>query len=264
MTKFLFALFLELAVLAHAKTLYQCPMHPQIIREQPGTCPICHMTLEPVDDGSLPSPAGRRAGGAGQRAHFSLSTERQQLIGVKTVTASAGTLTKRLRLSARVGGGAVLAQLMEMDAGLVKAGQVATLVGPGGQRLKGRVTAVESGLDALTRSFGVLIAPGQASPWLRNGVYCEAQVEVPLGRGLRLPADAVLQTGEQAVLFVREHGEHFEPRQVELGQQDEDWVEVTKGLKAGEEVVTGAAFLIDSEARARGAVETYQAEGKHP
>ncbi len=29
-------------------TLYTCPMHPQIIREGPGSCPICGMALEPM------------------------------------------------------------------------------------------------------------------------------------------------------------------------------------------------------------------------
>src|SRR4030095_8760898 len=27
------------------KELYNCPMHPEIIREKPGNCPICGMTL---------------------------------------------------------------------------------------------------------------------------------------------------------------------------------------------------------------------------
>ena len=30
-----------------AKTEYPCPMHPQIVRDKPGNCPICGMTLEP-------------------------------------------------------------------------------------------------------------------------------------------------------------------------------------------------------------------------
>jgi P-type Cu+ transporter len=28
-------------------TEYTCPMHPEIVRNAPGTCPICGMTLEP-------------------------------------------------------------------------------------------------------------------------------------------------------------------------------------------------------------------------
>ena len=27
---------------------YTCPMHPQIIRDAPGKCPLCGMTLEPM------------------------------------------------------------------------------------------------------------------------------------------------------------------------------------------------------------------------
>ncbi|MGV1015426.1 MAG: heavy metal-binding domain-containing protein, partial [Methyloceanibacter sp.] len=33
-------------------TLYTCPMHPQIVQEGPGNCPICGMALEPM--GALP------------------------------------------------------------------------------------------------------------------------------------------------------------------------------------------------------------------
>lgn len=30
------------------KTLYTCPMHPEIIRDEPGSCPICGMNLVPI------------------------------------------------------------------------------------------------------------------------------------------------------------------------------------------------------------------------
>src|SRR6186713_3158666 len=33
---------------ARAGTIYTCPMHPQIRRTQPGSCPICGMALEPL------------------------------------------------------------------------------------------------------------------------------------------------------------------------------------------------------------------------
>jgi P-type Cu+ transporter len=32
---------------AHAKVEYTCPMHPEIVRDAPGSCPICGMALEP-------------------------------------------------------------------------------------------------------------------------------------------------------------------------------------------------------------------------
>src|SRR5438046_3151571 len=30
-------------------TIYTCPMHPQIRRDAPGSCPICGMALEPLN-----------------------------------------------------------------------------------------------------------------------------------------------------------------------------------------------------------------------
>src|SRR5262249_10496403 len=33
---------------ADGKVLWTCPMHPQIVRNEPGTCPSCGMALEPM------------------------------------------------------------------------------------------------------------------------------------------------------------------------------------------------------------------------
>ena len=35
---------------------YTCPMHPQILQDKPGNCPICGMALEPVVASDAPSP----------------------------------------------------------------------------------------------------------------------------------------------------------------------------------------------------------------
>jgi Cu+-exporting ATPase len=47
-------------------TKYTCPMHPEVVREGPGTCPLCGMALEPTtpqaggeDDAELRDMAGR-------------------------------------------------------------------------------------------------------------------------------------------------------------------------------------------------------------
>jgi Cu+-exporting ATPase len=48
---------LEEAKPVPAGTRWTCPMHPEIVRGEPGNCPICGMALEPADvpvDGSNP------------------------------------------------------------------------------------------------------------------------------------------------------------------------------------------------------------------
>jgi Cu+-exporting ATPase len=38
----------EAPVIAQTSTQYTCPMHPEVIRDEPGECPICGMALEPT------------------------------------------------------------------------------------------------------------------------------------------------------------------------------------------------------------------------
>lgn len=40
---------------APADVQYSCPMHPEIIRDAPGACPICGMALEPMVPSDQPS-----------------------------------------------------------------------------------------------------------------------------------------------------------------------------------------------------------------
>ena len=68
---------------SQAKTLFTCGMHPWIIQDHPGNCPICGMKLEPVhkigrhDSGrhgqnsvlQIHDEAGRDQPGAGQGQH---------------------------------------------------------------------------------------------------------------------------------------------------------------------------------------------------
>ena len=47
---------------AAGQKLYQCSMHPQIVSDEPGNCPICEMQLEPVEQ-TVPSAAAATASG---------------------------------------------------------------------------------------------------------------------------------------------------------------------------------------------------------
>jgi Cu+-exporting ATPase len=37
-------------------TIWTCPMHPQIRRDAPGSCPFCWMSLEPLEPTSVLGP----------------------------------------------------------------------------------------------------------------------------------------------------------------------------------------------------------------
>jgi len=80
-------------------------------------------------------------------------------------------------------------------------------------------------------------------------MYVDALIEVPLGKKLVVPEDAVMDTGNQQVVYVHNGKGKFEARSVVIGQRVGGWVEIIKGLKAGEEIVTSGTFLIDSESK---------------
>jgi hypothetical protein len=273
---------------------YQCPMHPQIIQDHPGECPICHMQLQKVEDDTAAPTSGSagskvvryrnpmdptvfsdrptkdsmgmdyipvyqdQAGDGNNsvagKSGFTLSPERQQLIGVRTTMAEVKPIKLTVRMPGRASSGdRVLAQLLEIDAGTVKDGMKARLSGPNGSSVDARVVGIGASLDNLTHSFVVTVEASAPADWLRPGFFCEVEVTSDLGSGLAVPQEAVLDTGERKVLFIDDNG-HFEPREVVLGRVGDDLVEVKTGLKAGDQVVTSANFLIDSESRFRAAL----------
>ena len=105
------------AALEHAKKhldpTYVCPMHPQIVRNEPGSCPICGMDLvakprDPPPPGALPEGEGedehlRRDGSpTGEHPEVSLSEALVQGLGVRTGRVERGTLWKYVRTVGRV------------------------------------------------------------------------------------------------------------------------------------------------------------------
>jgi Cu/Ag efflux protein CusF len=64
----------------------------------------------------------------------------------------------------------------------------------------------------------------------------------------------VLDSGARQVVLVSRGEGVFEPREVTLGQRADNYVEVQKGLKSGEEVVVRANFLIDAESNLKAAL----------
>lgn len=83
---------------SQGKQLYTCAMHPFIIKDKPGTCPICGMELikkiEGAADGGAQSAEQKQQ--AEMLGHVSMSANQRIMANVATVVAKNGTLNKEI------------------------------------------------------------------------------------------------------------------------------------------------------------------------
>jgi len=145
------------------------------------------------------------------------------------------------------------ADVYEAEVSRVRVGQSAELqinTFPG-RPFSGRVAFLDPVLDPKTRTLRVRIEVANAKGELRPDMFGEAVLKAGGRRGLLVPKDAVLDSGTRKVVFLSLGQGKFVPREVETGPASGELVEIRTGLKAGDEVVTGAAFLVDSESRLR-------------
>ncbi len=83
---------------------------------------------------------------------------------------------------------------------------------------------------------------------LRPGLF--AHVALPLTderEVLAVPAESVVEHESHKFVFVMEGEDRFQRVNVAVGESTDEWVEIRKGLKGGEKVVSHGAFLLKSE-----------------
>ena len=383
---------------SEAKPKYFCPMHPQIVADEPGECPICHMTLEPM-------PTDRQAGGPARAAipapsaapvapgstppgttPIKLALDRVQAIGVRTAVAKDETVRRALRVTAVVtpteqgvaevhvrsagfverifvdqsgisvardqpllalysaeiyqaqsellstkqwtkdDAGAraltsarrklellgmaptdidrvlekgeamravpiyapqsgfiakknvvvgssvtpemvlyeiqdlsrvyVIAEVFERDIGSLHVGIEGNFT-PAERpesSVRGAVDLIYPTLNAQTRTTRVRMQVRNDKRALLPGAYGEVEFSMPARHQVLIPRDAVVDTGLSTYVFVVETEGRFSPRSVVLGEEEGDAVAIRAGISAGDRVVSGATFMIDSESRLQASV----------
>ena len=78
---------------------------------------------------------------------------------------------------------------------------------------------------------------------------------------LAVPDSAVIDSGTRQIVLLQRGDGQFEPRAVKLGLQADGYRQVLTGLKAGDEVVTRANFLIDAESNLKSALDSFNSPG---
>lgn len=159
----------------------------------------------------------------------------------------------------------VYAQVYEYEMSRVKERQTARISAPAfpDRVFNGVVRSVSSVLNPETRSVRVLIDVPNHDELLKPEMYVDAAIEVPVGRKLSIPSEAIMDTGTRQLVFVESAPGRFDPREVRVGPLAQGYRPVLSGLKEGEKVVVSGNFLIDSESRLKAALSAGGTGGTH-
>ncbi|MEH6358817.1 MAG: efflux RND transporter periplasmic adaptor subunit [Pseudomonadales bacterium] len=148
----------------------------------------------------------------------------------------------------------VYANIYENELPWVKEGDQVemTLASVPGKTFTGSLAYIYPYAEAKTRTIKVRLVFDNSERLLRPNMFAEVIIRADSQPdALVIPSEAVIRSGQQTQVFVVRGAGKFEPRIVKLGIESEGQVAVLAGVEAGEEVVTSAQFLLDSESKLR-------------
>ena len=160
----------------------------------------------------------------------------------------------------------VIADVFEQDIGAIRPGaraSVTTTAFPN-KVFEGRVTYIYPTLKAETRTAAVRVELANPGQLLKPSMF--AQVDLAVGASqpvLTVPDSAVIDSGTRRIVLVQLAEGRFEPREVETGARAQNYIEVIKGVRAGEQVVVAANFLIDAESNLKAVVGGFGSHAGH-
>ena len=157
------------------------------------------------------------------------------------------------------------ARVTESDLALIAVGQEATVSFANSSLplFSAPVTFIDPHIDPQTRRGTVRIETDNPDHRIRPDMWADVEIEIPLGEKLVVPAAAVIDTGKRQIAFVAAANDRLEPRVVKLGARTSDTFEIRDGLAEGEQVVSRALFLVDSESQLQAAIAGMGAAGEH-
>ena len=125
-----------------------------------------------------------------------------------------------------------------------------------GEVFSGRVDYVYPVLDPKTRTLQVRLRFDNPDERMKPNMYARVTIFGKSHPGaLSIPREALIRGQDIDRVVVALGNGNFTVHEVVSGIESGGWVEIVAGLQAGDEVVTSAQFLIDSEASLAGSIQ---------
>lgn len=242
---------------------WTCPMHPQIHQDHEGECPICHMKLVKVAQTAQMQNIKNDQGD--KRSAVQATTGQLELIGIQKALVEKMTLKAGIPVSGRIISSSTVAfQVYEKDLRYIHSGLL--FKGEGSiyseDDISGTITSVDSLVDPTSRTVRVLGAIQKGSKKLLSETSVTGEIQVELKDRLAIPESSVLHTGNGDFVYLIDDQNKLTPKKIKLGIKTEAFYEVLSGLNINDFISSGPNFLIDSEAKIRGASEPGEGQTK--
>jgi Cu(I)/Ag(I) efflux system membrane fusion protein/cobalt-zinc-cadmium efflux system membrane fusion protein len=153
----------------------------------------------------------------------------------------------------------IYAAVFQDEIGKVRQGDPATVTVDSypGTNFDGRVDFIQPQIDPMTRTAKVRCEFDNPKGQLLPGMFAHVALDLPMGEQTVIPDTAVLRTGTHNVTFIDRGDGYLTPAEIELGQHVGNEFIVRKGLAAGQQIVSSANFLIDSESQLQAAAGAF-------
>jgi membrane fusion protein, copper/silver efflux system len=162
----------------------------------------------------------------------------------------------------------VYVDVYEDDLAWVRAGDAAEmrLAALPTRVFQGKIATIYPYMEAKTRTAKLRLEFSNTDKSLKPDMYANVMLHASRQvNAVVIPSEAVVRSGARELAFVVQGPGKFTPREIRTGVTSNGATQVVTGLTAGEEVVTSAQFLIDSESKLREAVaKMMQAGGRRP
>ncbi|MBK8980966.1 MAG: efflux RND transporter periplasmic adaptor subunit [Ignavibacteria bacterium] len=159
----------------------------------------------------------------------------------------------------------VIASVPESDINSVRMGQSAniTSVSYPGEVFSAKVNFISPMLTSDTRTLEVRFDVSNRNYRLKPDMYVKAEIgSADYEWNIVVPRNSVLRTGKMDLVYVKKENNIFSPKKVTVGGERDGLYLITSGLSEGDEIVTSAGFLIDSESQIRSGSDNQEIKEK--
>lgn len=160
----------------------------------------------------------------------------------------------------------VIADVFENEQSWIRVGQKAEVSVPAMNinGIEGTVDYIYPELDPVTRSLRVRVVLNNTDVSLRPKTLAKVSLfGGPNKDVLVIPQEALIQTGKENRVIVKQADDSFIAKAVTVGMMSQGKAEIVSGLSEGERVVTSGQFLLDSEASLKGSLMRLSSGHQH-